>query len=48
MRMVYVLVSYEDEVVVSQWMCYLNAFGHENGTCIWYEDDTGDSVGVFL
>ena len=34
MRMVHVLVSYEDEVVVSQWMCYLNAFGHENGTCI--------------
>ena len=26
MRMVHVLVSYEDEVVMSQWMCYLNAF----------------------
>ena len=24
----------KEVVVVSQWMCYLIAFGHENGTCI--------------
>ena len=32
-------MSYEDEVVVSQWMCYFIAFVHKNGTCIGYEDE---------
>ena len=46
-RMVHVAVSYEDEMVVSQWMCYLIAFGHENGTCIGYEDEVVVTQWVF-